>query len=259
LRGHSRRLKAAIGRGRGSSYFDRRYCSNRRAVLCQSNRRNHRYGKQYECGCIGFCPRGHRQKRHGIELKNLEEKRTAEISETKKKSESAQKFLDAKTEIEIAPLEEAAQEAEKMKGFISLYDNMRILQKSLETKQDRATQLDGFVELARAKPAELLQTIKLPVEGLGINVHGQITIDKLPIDNLSTFRKMKLALDIARTTCGEWHVICVDRLESLDAINQELFYKEIAEDDYQYFITTTELDKDADGNYITDLQVKAVG
>jgi energy-coupling factor transporter ATP-binding protein EcfA2 len=195
---------------------------------------------------------------YAIELKNIEEKRKEETAQAKTKSDNAKAYMEAKPEVEIKPLEDTAKKAEEMKGYINLYDNMRKLQNALKDKQDRATQLDEFVELARAKPAELLQTIKLPVKGMGINEHGQITIDKLPINNLSTFRKMKLALDVARATSGEWHVICVDRLESLDAINRELFYDEIAKDDYQYFITTTILEKDADGNYITELQVKAV-
>lgn len=196
---------------------------------------------------------------HAIELKNIEEKRQAEITEAKGKVESAEKFLKAKPAIDIEPLETAAQEAEKMKGFINLYDNMRKLQKSLAAKQEEASRLNDCVELSRRKPAELLQNIKMPIKGLGINDQMQITIDGLPITNLSTSRQIKLALDIARATAGPLGLICVDRFESFDAINQEMFFKEIEGDGYQYFITTTVLDKDNDGNYITDLKVKAVG
>jgi len=198
------------------------------------------------------------QNENAIEIKNIDAKRLEEITAAETRFSHARTFLKNYPEVEVIPLEQAAQDAEKMKGFINLYDNMRTLQDSLQIKQDRAKTLDDYVEIARNKPAELLQQMKMPIKGLGINDQMQITIDKLPINNLSTFRKMKLALDIARATAGPLHLICIDRFESFSAINQELFFKEIEGDGYQYFITTTVLDKDADGNYITDLQVRAV-
>ena len=195
---------------------------------------------------------------HAIELKNIEEKRHLEKGEAITIADNAKELLESQPDIEIKPLENKAQDAEKMKGYINLYDNMRSHQEALKGKQATATRLDGCVEIARTKPAELLQQIKLPVKGLGINDQMQITVDGLPITNLSTSRQIKLALDIARATAGPLHLICIDRFESFDAINQELFFKEIEGDGYQYFITTTLLDKDVDGNYITKLQVKAV-
>lgn len=174
---------------------------------------------------------------HAIELKNIEEKRQSEKEEVARKANSAQSFLDARTAVEIEPLEEKAQKAEKMKGYIPLYDQMRNLQTSLQEKQDRAFRLNECVEIARRKPAELLQQVKLPVAGLGINDEMQLTIDGLPISNLSTSRQIKLALDIARATAGPLKLICFDRFESLDTDQRDIFLKEIAQDDYQYFIS----------------------
>ena len=65
----------------------------------------------------------------------------------------------------------------------------------------------------------------------------QITIDDLPITNLSTSRQIKLALDIARATAGPLKLICFDRFESLDDDQREMFLNEIADDGYQYFIS----------------------
>jgi len=174
---------------------------------------------------------------HAIELKNIEEKRKEEINQAKSKVDAANEYLEAKPEVEIEPLEKAANDAEAMKGHIELYDKMRAHQESLKGKQETATHLDSCVELARTKPAELLQQIKLPIKGLGINDQMQITIDKLPINNLSTKRQLKLAIDIARATAGPLHLICIDRFESLDADERKMFFEEIANDDYQYFIS----------------------
>jgi len=193
-----------------------------------------------------------------VELKNLEEKREIEVATVRQRVERARKYLADNPEVEVQELREKAEEAERMKGYISLYDNMKKLQKDLKLKQDVARHLDECVNLARQKPAELLKQIELPIDGLDINKDMQITIDGMPISNLSTSRQIKLALDIARATAGPLKMICIDRFESLDAINQEYFFKEIQNDDFQYFITTTILDKDPGGNYITDLTVQAI-
>lgn len=190
------------------------------------------------------------QNEHAIELKNIEEKRQAEIKAIRSTAESAQKFLDAKPEVDVLPLQVEAEHAEKMKGFIPLYDNMKDLNEALATKQQIAARLDACVDIARKKPAELLQQLEMPIKGLGINDRMQITIDGLPITNLSTSRQIKLALDIARATAGPLKLISIDRFESLDKEQQAAFFKEIEDDGYQYFISTVtegELKVDSQG------------
>lgn len=174
---------------------------------------------------------------HNVILKNIEEKRQVELEEVKERAEKAQMFLDVNDEIDISPLENKALLAEKMKGYIPLYEQMKRLQSQLIDKQDYASKLDDYVSYCRTKPAELLQTIQLPIKGLGINEEMLITVDGLPISNLSTSRQIKLALDIARVTAGPLKLICVDRFESLDEEQREIFLKEIEYDDFQYFIT----------------------
>jgi exonuclease SbcC len=65
----------------------------------------------------------------------------------------------------------------------------------------------------------------------------EITVDGLPIRNLSTSRQIKLALDIARATASELKLICVDRWESLDKEQRAIFLKEINNDGFQYFLS----------------------
>lgn len=172
-----------------------------------------------------------------IEVKAINEARDKEIEEFNKRVVNAAKYLEENEIKDIAPLVTEAEEAEKMKGYIPLYDKLVELRKAFIQKEEIAERFDRFVELARKKPAELLKNIKLPVTGLGINEEMQITVDNLPIRNLSTSRQIKLALDIARATCGPLQLICVDRFESLDTDQRKLFLEEIENDDFQYFIT----------------------
>lgn len=172
-----------------------------------------------------------------IEVKAINEAKDKEIAEFNNRVVKANKYLEENKLIDVEPLIASAEETEKMKGFIGLYDKLTDLRESLIAKQDTAERLNKYVEIARKKPAELLKNIKLPVTGLGINDEMQLTIDDLPIRNLSTSRQIKLALDIAKATCGPLQLICVDRFESLDAEQRKIFSEEIEKDDFQYFIT----------------------
>lgn len=172
-----------------------------------------------------------------IEVKAINEAKDKEIAEFNNRVVKANKYLEENKLIDVEPLIASAEETEKMKGFIGLYDKLTDLRESLITKQDTAEKLNRSVETARKKPAELLKNIKLPVTGLGINDEMQLTIDDLPIRNLSTSRQIKLALDIAKATCGPLQLICVDRFESLDTEQKKIFLEEIEKDDFQYFIT----------------------
>lgn len=188
---------------------------------------------------------------HGIEVKNINGNKASEVKAFNEKVKAAEQFIKENKQIDIEPLEKAAEQAEKMKGYIPLADNLTSLENALLDKQADAKKFDGYVELARKKPAELLKGIKLPVKGLGINKDMQITIDKLPIKNLSTSRQIKLALDIARATSGPLHLICVDRFESLDNEQKNIFMIEAEKDDYQYFITeVTDGDLEVNGEKI---------
>ncbi|RJX27164.1 MAG: hypothetical protein C4554_04735 [Dethiobacter sp.] len=182
-----------------------------------------------------------------------------ELEKLVQRQKKAHTYLEEHAHVEIEPLEARARQAEELKGFVPLWDNMQRLQGELVQKRERAAWLDHCVNLARRLPAELLQQAELPVAGLGIDAEMQLTIDGLPIRNLSTGRQLRLALEIARATAGPFKLICIDRFESLDPINQALFFQEIEGDGYQYFISTTMLDRDKQGHYIPQLQVEALG
>lgn len=173
-----------------------------------------------------------------IEVKNIEANREIEVQKAEKKLNDAKTYAETHKEIDTTELQQNAENAETMKGYIQMADNLADNEELLQQKQANASRLDGFVKYARKLPAELLKKIKLPVEGLGINDEMQITIDDLPIDNLSTSRQLRLALDIAKATCGPLKMICIDRFESLDEDQRQLLL-DIAENDteYQYFIT----------------------
>ncbi len=173
-----------------------------------------------------------------IQLKTIEEQRDVEIEKATALCEKSKQYLEDHHGIEVEPLQKQAEEAEEMKGYVNLFDNLVRLRTELKTKIANANRLDNCVALARTKPAELMKKAEMPVKGLGVNDNMQITIDGLPIKNLSTSRQIKLALDIARATAGPLKLICIDRFESFSPKNQKIVLEEMKKDDYQYFVST---------------------
>lgn len=177
------------------------------------------------------------EKETAQKLTDILTREQAEIENVQGRVAKAIQYLAENPAVEVDKLQAKAEEAEQMKGFIPLFDNMKRLERDLSDKVALAERLDQCVAIARQKPAELLQEIELPVAGLGIDDKMQITVNGLPIRNLSTSQQIKLALDVARATAGTLKLICVDRWESLDPEQRKLFLQEIEGDGFQYFIS----------------------
>lgn len=92
------------------------------------------------------------------------------------------------------------------------------------------------IEAVRRKPAELLASTELPVQGLGV-AERQVTINGLPIAALSTGEQLDVAVDIAIATLGELKVVLVDGLERLDATHQERLLERLTAAGVQAFVT----------------------
>lgn len=112
----------------------------------------------------------------------------------------------------------------------------------LTTAMDKATKLDTIVKkLTKEVPEDLIKKAELPVEGLSID-GDDILINGVSIDNLSSSEQLKFGLQIVRALNGEFKIICVDGIETLDKESFEFFLKEAEADDYQYFVTRVEGD-----------------
>lgn len=146
-------------------------------------------------------------------------------------------ILKERQPIDTAPLEKKVQEFQDKQGLVSKYDQKEEAKKGLENAKKEAERLDRIVKMLAVKPAELVKQANLPIEGLGIDEKGNVTINERPIKSLSTSEQIKMALDIARATAGKLKLICIDGFESIVDEAREELLRQIKEDDYQYFIT----------------------
>ena len=173
-----------------------------------------------------------------VEKSNIFENKALELKTEKETVEKAKDYLENNIKTEnLESLVEQASNTEKMKAFIPLSRNKQEAEKGYNTKLDIARKYDNYVEFCREKPKEILAQMELPVEGLGIDEVGNITINGRPIKNLSTAEQLNLAIDIAKATAGELKIICVDKFETLDEETQEEFFKKTENDNFKYVIT----------------------
>jgi len=158
-----------------------------------------------------------------IDIRDLENK----VKESK---------LIKEEEIKLEPLQEEADFAEKMKSYISEYDNAMSYHKQVEELVLESHKLTEKIEIARSLPSELLKKVKSPIEGLSVK-DGVPLINGLPIQNMSTGEQLELSVEIAKKLTGELGVILVDRLESLDTDSQNSFIEACKKSGLQYFMT----------------------
>lgn len=172
--------------------------------------------------------------------KSIDKERKKELEVLEQTKESAETFLRDNQPKDIASLIAQCEEAEKMKAYIPLAKEVKNLNTRLVDEQNTAMRYDNCVTAARKKPHELLAKVKLPVEGLGIDGKGIVTINDLPLSNLSTAQQVRACLDIARALAKNTalKLICIDKIEHLDETVRAEFLKQIESDEgFQYFVT----------------------
>jgi len=175
---------------------------------------------------------------HTTAKESVERAKAERIKDLENKIIQADTFLRTAINLpDVEALKLEAENIEKMKGFVETYRNVETVKAKLKSLETDTEYFESKIATCRSKPAELLAAMTMPVTGLGINDEAQITVDELPIRNLSTSRQIQLALEIARETSGDLKLICIDQFEALDNDRQAEFLKAIEADDFIYFIT----------------------
>ncbi|MBB6625220.1 hypothetical protein H7E67_17530 [Clostridium gasigenes] len=183
------------------------------------------------------------------ELLTLDSKKQSEIlaAEENKKSEIEKEqirigktfdYLEENEEVLIEPLQKEAELVVEMVGYLKDWDRIAEIRDGiLAGKEAYSNELTTKIDKARSLPQELLKTAKMPIKGISVDVEGNVRIGGMLIDNLSDGEKLELAMRVAKASCGELKVICMDRFESLDKDSQEELLVEMEADEYQYFVT----------------------
>lgn len=204
--------------------------------------------------------------RLGEQIKGLRERQGSlnQALEEKKKrfdaeKQTAQAKLGADVEAaqtyacrEIAdasPLQAEAEQAASMKRHLREYARMRTMQEEVEALASDAQALTEKIDLARSLPGEILQTAKIPVEGLTV-VEGVPLIHGMPVSNLSEGEKLNLCVDVALMKPNALQIILIDGAEKLSDSNRAKLYARCKERGLQFIATRTTNDNELEVHYL---------
>jgi hypothetical protein len=134
----------------------------------------------------------------------------------------AQKYA-GKEPVDTSRLAAELDTAEAMRKHLNEYQRMVSMQGEVEELTEKSAELTRKIELARELPAKILETAKLPVEGLTVE-HGVPLINGLPISNLSDGELLELCVDISVCKPGQLEIILIDGAERLDKESRERLY-----------------------------------
>ncbi len=136
--------------------------------------------------------------------------------------------FDVSDDMTISAAKETLGKLEGQREIVFAVKRADEVRAELSTAMGDAGKLDVVVKkLTREVPEDLIKKAKLPVEGLTI-CDDDILINGVSIDNLSSSEQLKFGLEIVRALNGDFKVICVDGIETLDKESFEFFLKEMS-------------------------------
>lgn len=151
--------------------------------------------------------------------------------------------------VDTTALSQELDTAEEMRKHLNEYQRMVAMQAELEDLTEQSSEFTRKIELARELPAKILETAKIPVEGLTVE-NGVPLIRGLPISNLSDGELLELCVDISVSKPGQLQIILVDGAERLDKDSRERLYAKCKEKGLQLIATRV---TDSDALEVTEL------
>lgn len=185
----------------------------------------------------------------------LEDKKAlaeSRFSEAKTKLDAdmsvADEYLD-KQPLDCTELQSEVSTAEDMKRHLNEYQRMKAMQGELEQLKARSDEYTRKIELARSLPGVILETAKLPIEGLTVE-DGIPLIHGLPVANLSEGEQLSLCVDVAISKPNGLQIILIDGTEKLSSENREKLYSKCHDKGIQFIATRTTDSAEMEVHYV---------
>lgn len=160
----------------------------------------------------------------------------------------ADEYMD-KQPVDCTELQSEVRIAEDMKRHLNEYQRMKAMQTELEQLKAKSNEYTRKIELARTLPGTILETAKLPIEGLTV-VNGIPLIHGLPVANLSDGEQLSLCVDVAISKPNGLQIILIDGTEKLSSENREKLYSKCHEKGIQFIATRTTDSAEMEVHYI---------
>jgi len=167
--------------------------------------------------------------------KDLAKQRLEDL-ETDEKTQTD--WLEENPEIDTAALDHQIHDFQEQQNLLRTYDGAKATEADAAQLSSTSEQLTNLIEAARDKPSELLAALDdLPVEGMGVDGEYGVTINGVPIANLSDGESLDLAMEIALRYAGELPLLLVNGLEALDPESEAQLREKLIASDCQCIVT----------------------
>ncbi len=161
-----------------------------------------------------------------------------QLENVEKMETDQSQWLADNPEIDTADLDNDIREFQVQQDVLRAHDGASDLRGEAMELSERSQKLTELLDALRDKPAELLAGLdELPIEGMGMDADHGVTINGIPLADLSGGEKFDLAVEIALRYAGDLPVLVVDGLEALDPKSQEQFREKLAASPCQVFVT----------------------
>lgn len=184
----------------------------------------------------------------GEKKKLYEAEKEAAIAKLGTDTQTARIYAD-KPLADITAMQEEADEAGRMKGFLREYARMQEMRSAMDELKAKSEALTGKIELARRLPGEILQEATIPVPGLTVE-DGVPLINGLPVTNLSEGEKLNLCVDVALAKPNTLQIILIDGAEKLSDENRAALYARCKEHGLQFIATRTTNESELEVHYL---------
>lgn len=144
---------------------------------------------------------------------------------------------DQSDSIDASALESDIVSYQEQRNALDAFDAKVVTKNELDVNEGRYEAWGTYIDAVRAKPQELFASAKPPVEGLGIDAEGNVTVNGLPLDNLSGGECIALAMQVAAATAGDLKVMLVNGIEALDETRREACLQQAQALGFQTFAT----------------------
>ena len=160
----------------------------------------------------------------------------------------ADEYMD-KQPVDCSELQEEVSVAEDMRRHLNEYQRMKAMQTELEQLKAKSDEYTRKIELARTLPGTILETAKLPIEGLTVE-DGIPLIHGLPVANLSEGEQLSLCVDVAISKPNGLQIILIDGTEKLSSENREKLYSKCHDKGIQFIATRTTDSAEMEVHYV---------
>lgn len=148
-------------------------------------------------------------------------------------------WLADNPELDTTDLEADMGALDAQRATLQIHDAAHAARAAAAEMGKQASALTEQITTLRARPAALLAQGTTAIEGLGVDGEGNLTVNDLPLSNLSGEQRINLAVQVAMATQGEIPLMLVDNLDAMDSEHRALLEERARQSGMQWVMART--------------------